>query len=88
MGKTYSINISKKALKSLVGIHPQIRERVMQALDLLAINPFPAQAKKVLGSNFFRVRIGQYRIIYEVNNQKLLIYVISIDHRKDVYQKL
>ncbi|MEI6706939.1 MAG: type II toxin-antitoxin system RelE/ParE family toxin [Methylococcales bacterium] len=60
----------------------------MATVDRLAINPYPANTKKLKGSAkaCFRVRTGNYRIIYEVHNQELIIEVIEVGHRKDIYR--
>lgn len=75
----------KKDLKAL----PETTVRaILATVDSLAINPYPANTKKLKGTTkpCFRVRTGNYRIIYEVHNQELIIDIIEVGHRKDIYK--
>ncbi|MDR1405605.1 MAG: type II toxin-antitoxin system RelE/ParE family toxin [Prevotellaceae bacterium] len=85
----YKILIKKKAEKQLAALTLEIADRIALAIDALAINPRPANNKKLQGyTNVYRIRAGNYRIIYSVEDAILTIEVIKIGHRKDVYNHL
>jgi mRNA interferase RelE/StbE len=85
---TYRIEFTKSAAKTLVAIPRKDQKRIARKIESLAESP-PTPAKtKMKGSNpFHRVRVGDYRIIYEIQNEILLILILKIGHRKDVYRK-
>ena len=83
---TYSVFISKSAKKELKQIPVQYYVSIMEHIIALAEEPFPLGSKKLKNAqNIYRIRVGVYRIIYTVNNNELIIDVIKIGHRKDVY---
>ena len=60
----------------------------MQAVENLADNPYPSNSKKLIGSDaVYRIRVGNYRIIYNIQSSVLTIEVIKIGHRREIYQK-
>lgn len=76
----------KKDLRRISGI---ILSRIERAMLTLCDNPFPEGVKKIFGyTNIYRLRVGDYRIVYEVAQQIRIITVIRIGHRKDVYRVL
>ena len=81
----YSINFTKAALKSLKSINKNDIGRIMNKIDLLKENPYPIDCKKLKTTNAFRIRIGNYRVIYDIVNEELTIRIIKIGHRKDIY---
>ena len=88
MAKTYSLIFTKKARDGLSKIHPQERDRILAALELLIMNPYVSKAVRLAGTDSMRVRVGNYRIVYQVFEFELLIQVINISHRRDVYKNL
>ncbi len=82
----YKIYIEKVALKSLTKIDHQHQTRLINSIRELAKEPRPKNSKKLKGRNAFRIRIGNYRIIYEIEHEKLTILVVSIGHRKNIYR--
>ena len=76
-----------RALEKLPG---RYRERVEQRIDALATDPRPPQSKRLVGANpnAYRLRQGNYRIVYEVDDEALEVTVTRVDHRKDVYRRL
>jgi mRNA interferase RelE/StbE len=63
------------------------RRRVQAAIELLAEHPRPSGAKKLVGGDSeWRVRTGDYRIIYEIHDDVLLVLVVAVGHRRDIYQ--
>ena len=86
MGK-YKVLISSSAEKSLKKIPKKDVQHIVVAMERLAMHPFPVGSRKLSGyEKIFRIRIGKYRVIYEVEGQKLLILVLKIGHRKDIYR--
>lgn len=81
----YSINFTKTALKSLKSINKNDIRRILDKIDLLKKDPYPIDCKKLKTSNAFRIRIGNYRVIYDIVNEDLIIRIIKIGHRKDIY---
>ncbi|MCH7575928.1 MAG: type II toxin-antitoxin system RelE/ParE family toxin [Candidatus Marinimicrobia bacterium] len=63
-----------------------IKRRIIKAVRRLATDPFPKGVRKLATSDYYRLRVGDYRIIYEVHKDKLMILAIRIGHRKDVYR--
>jgi mRNA interferase RelE/StbE len=86
---TFRIEFTKSAAKALAAIPRKGQKRIARKIESLAETP-PAPAKtKMKGNNpFHRVRVGDYRIIYEIQNQILLILILKIGHRKEVYRRL
>ncbi len=61
----------------------------MLASEALAANPFPSKSKKLAAlDELYRVRVGDFRLIYNVENNELIVVVISVGHRRDIYKKL
>lgn len=84
----YKIEITASAEKSLKKIPKKDLEKIVEAIQVLAISPFPSGCRKLKGEeNVYRVRQGNYRIIYEIIDSKLIVLVLKIGHRKDIYKK-
>lgn len=82
---TYEIVFSKAAIKSLQRIPEPDYSNVLKTINGLAINPHPHGSIKLHGRNGYRVRQGDYRIIYEIVYQRLIVDIIAVGHRKDIY---
>jgi len=83
---TYKIELRPSAVRALRKIDPQYRQRIQAAIALLAQNPRPPGAKALQGRDGLRIRVGDYRIIYTVHDQVLLVVVVTLGHRRDVYR--
>ena len=83
---TYSLQIKKSAAKSLSKIAKNDRIRLIEAIDRLREEPNAGGVLKGEFAGLRRLRIGSYRIIYEVFDEQLVVLVIRIGHRKDVYR--
>lgn len=83
---SYRVEVDSRALKELKRIDTKVRRRLQGAIELLAQDPYPPAAKRLRGSKALRVRIGDYRIIYTVDSDVLLVAVIKLGHRKDIYR--
>lgn len=89
----YRIELTPAAEKSLAKIAKSDRpllKRIDQALLALAVSPFPANSRQLVGEDppLYRMRVGDYRILYQVENDVLVILVVHVGHRKDVYRFL
>jgi mRNA interferase RelE/StbE len=82
----YRIVIPKPAQKQLDSITKIERDRLIVTLRSLADDPRPNGVKKLKGyDNTYRVRVGDYRIIYEIKDRELIVLLLSVSHRKDAY---
>ncbi|AXH96590.1 type II toxin-antitoxin system RelE family toxin [Ornithinimicrobium avium] len=85
---TYRVEVAPAAVRQLRKLNPDARRRVQAAVELLADQPRPNAAKKLVGGNGeWRVRTGDYRIIYEIRDDVLLVLVVAVGHRRDIYQR-
>ena len=83
----YRIEIKAGAHKELLALANVFRDRVIAGIDALAADPRPHGSKKLAGFfKVYRIRIGDYRVIYEIENQVLVITVIRVAHRREVYR--
>ena len=83
---TYAVKILRSAQKQLAKIVQQDQPRIISGIRLLADNPRPSNAKKLTGRSGWRIRIGMYRVIYEISDKELLVLVVAIGHRREVYR--
>lgn len=86
---TYRIHILPAARKELAGLAAGARERVDRCIRALADNPRPHGVLPMKGQfkGLYRARVGDYRIVYQVRDEVLLIIVVRVGHRKDVYRR-
>lgn len=83
----YTVQIAPAAERQLAKLDRPIRARLAEAIDKLAANPRPAGVKKLVGEeNAWRIRVGDYRIVYEIHDRRLVVLIIGIGHRGDVYR--
>lgn len=83
----HRIEIKKSALKELSQIPPPYNKKIVEAIDNLALNPRPSGCKKLKGSEAYRIRIADYRIVYIIEDVIQLVEVQRIGDRKDIYKK-
>jgi len=83
----YQIEIKTSAKKELARLPRQIAEKVVERIKWLADNPRPDGCKKLRGKDsVYRIRVGDYRVVYSIVDQYLIIEVIRIRHRREVYK--
>ncbi len=82
---SYAVLILRRAQKELAGLPKADYERVRDVVDALAENPRPAGCKKLVGREGWRIRSGDYRVIYEIDDAQRNITILHIGHRRDVY---
>ena len=84
---SYHIEWKPSAVRDLRRLERQVVERIIGAVESLVSNPFPSGARKLRGSDqSYRIRVGDYRVVYEVFQSRLLIQIVRVRHRKDVYR--
>jgi len=83
---SYSLEIKRSAAKELAQLSPKDRGRIVARIQALADDPRPVGAEKLSSQARYRVRQGDYRILYEIEDQILRIMVVKIGHRRDVYR--
>lgn len=83
----YRIELRPAAMKALRKIDPNDRKRIQGVIALLGEDPRPPGAKALQGRAGLRVRVGDYRIVYTIDDGVLLIVVVTLDHRRDVYDR-
>jgi len=85
---TYEVALAPAAARQLRKFDPQVRRRVQAAIELLATEPRPPAATRLVGgAGEWRVRTGDYRIVYEIEEERLLVLVLSVGHRREIYQR-
>ncbi len=87
MTQRYEVRLARRAVRSLALLQRQEQLRIRAAIDLLAENPRPPGCVALQGEpSVFRVRVGDFRILYEVVDRLLLVQVVRIGHRREVYR--
>lgn len=87
MTSRYRVQIARQAGRALATLPRHDQQRVRAAIDLLADDPRPPRCTKLAGERrTYRVRTGDYRIVYDVHDDRLVIQVVRVGHRSDVYR--
>lgn len=84
---SYSLVFRRSVAKDLRGIPNADVARILERIDSLSRDPRPPGSEKLGGREYYRVRQGNYRIVYEIRDEKLVVLVIRIAHRRDVYRR-
>ena len=83
---SYRLLIKPSAVKELEALPRKDRQRVVSRIQGLARTPRPAGCEKLSGSDRYRIRQGDYRIIYSIEDVELVVLVVRVGHRRDVYR--
>ncbi len=84
----YKLLIKPSAVKEIEAIsRKKDRQRIIERIQNLAANPRPEGCHKLSGREHYRLRQGSYRIVYSVEDDTLIVYVVRVGHRKDIYRK-
>jgi mRNA interferase RelE/StbE len=84
----YDVVLSPAAVRELRKFDPPARRRIQAVLELLAENPRPPAATRLVGgAGEWRVRTGNYRVIYEVEDDRLMVLVLRAGHRREIYRQ-
>lgn len=82
----FQIIFKPSAEHELRQLPPKLIVKASRMIEELASNPYPQSATKLMGENAYRMRVGDYRIVYIVNKKEKIVYVKRVRHRKDVYR--
>jgi len=83
----YKVSIKRSAVKEIETIpQKKERQRIIRRIGQLAEDPRPPGSKKLSGNDKYRVRQGTYRIVYSIEDNELIVVVVKVGHRKDVYR--
>lgn len=84
---SYQVVLAPAAVRQLRKLDPAARRRVQAAIELLADNPRPPAAKRLVNfAGEWRVRVGDYRIVYDIEDGTLTVLVLTAGHRRDIYR--
>ena len=86
----YKIAFDRRVKKDFKSIDIQAAKRIKAAIASLANNPHPTGSIKLKGTalDYFRIKVGNYRVVYAIENDILLVVIVRVGHRKDVYKRL
>jgi mRNA interferase RelE/StbE len=85
----YDVQLSTQAGRQLRKLERQVQRRILGALMLLANTPRPSVSKVLSGTDgYLRVRVGDYRIVYKIEDHQLVVLVLMLGHRREVYRDL
>ncbi len=82
----YTVFIERYAQKQIMRLDKKAIPVIKSAIASLADNPRPKGYKKLKGEDAYRIRVSDYRVIYEIDNGKIIVTVVSVGHRKDIYK--
>ena len=83
----WAVRFERKAVKAIAAMHPRMQKRITDAIESLSVDPFAsANVKPLAGSAGFRLRVGEYRVIYRLENEVLVIVVIDVGPRGGIYK--
>lgn len=83
---TYAVKVAKVADRQIEALDGSVRPRVIRAIQALKEEPRPAAAKKLVGSDHWRLRVGDYRVVYDIEDAQLIVLIVKIGHRREVYR--
>ena len=89
---TYHLKIERNAVKEMKVLSQNVQDRIKEKIKVtLVVNPFPTgdnDIKKIKGSKFWRLRVGEYRIFFDIDQEEKIVYILSIRHRSKAYREL
>lgn len=83
----YKVVFAKRVRKDFKKIPERDANRLLKAIKLLAADPQPPHSKKLKGEELFRIRMGNYRVIYFIEGDQVIVSVVKVWHRKDLYKR-
>jgi len=82
----YRVILSRSARKQMERFSGEIENRILDKLSELEMNPHPSGCKKLKNRDAWRIRVGDYRVIYEIHDKVLQVIVVTVGHRREVYR--
>ena len=84
---TYQVLIARSAEKQLKKLSPEVQRKIAAVIVSLAVDPRPYGSKKLTGTdNSYRLRVGDYRVVYDIYEREIVVSVLKIGHRRDIYR--
>lgn len=83
----YELTYSPAALRQLQKLEHTLQKRIILALERLRMRPEGCDIKKLVGVPGYRMRVGDYRVIFDIERNKLIILILQIGHRKNIYER-
>ncbi len=83
---SYKIEIKKSAAKEIYKLPKKTIKRVIEKIQALSDTPRPDGCKKLSGDEKYRIRVSDYRILYSIDDNLIVIFVVRVGHRKDIYR--
>ena len=85
---TYAVEFTKSARKEIKKLDSKSALRIITAIDKLAKNPRKGNVRPMVGSKSWRLRAGTYRVIYDIHDKKLIVLIVRVRHRGEIYKGL
>ena len=89
---SYRLRIEKRAIKEIKVLPADVQDRIKEKIKIvLTEKPTPSgdnDVKKIKGSNFYRLRVGDYRVFFDVDNEDRVVYILSVRHRSKAYREI
>ena len=86
---SYRIVLHREAVREIRRLPGDVKSRIKDAVDGLAAAPVPPGARRIRGRvGAYRLRVGDYRVVYEVHATEIVVYVVGVGHRRDVYRRI
>ena len=84
----FSIQSTPSAKHDLARLSPEVQRRISRSIDRLAVEPRPSGSKLLSGNarRIWRIRVGDYRVLYEIHDDQLVVLVIRVGHRREIYR--
>ena len=88
-GTAYRVEVTPRARRDLRALPARDRKRVADQIDALKSDPRPTGCRKLKGrENFYRIRVGDYRVVYQIEGEVLLILIVRVGDRKEIYESI
>lgn len=86
--RRYAVSFKPPAVKALRRLSKAVQRRIVSAVEMLVEDPRPPGVVKLTGDDkLWRIRVGDYRVVYEIHDDRLVVLVLRVAHRKDVYRR-
>ena len=82
----YVVQFAPPAARHIADLTGAVKKRVVARIESLGNDPRPHGCKKLAGSEYWRIRVGDYRVVYSIDDKELLVLVIRVAHRREVYR--
>lgn len=83
----YAVSFTRSARKEISKLDKNVVARIFSKIEALASNPLPSGCRKIQGAvDLWRIRVGNYRVIYQIIDQELIIEIVAVRHRRDAYR--